>query len=225
MEGFLAIVASLFAIVQGGVWLINGIQRYRTRSNPSTLIIHPSGPLSHQENAAAPDSGTLRSKPELSTSGAPSQMAPGAAHFSSSAQALPSATQGFRNRANNPSHTFSPQSAEPSTGPGIRFVATVRTIWHVIFLILLPVLGFAAGMGAGILLLVPFRDHLADPSLFEEGVGTSIAMVLILLVPGVTALRMTPQGRGHIWIRRISIGIALVMTIMMMLVYIFPNES
>jgi hypothetical protein len=225
MEGFLAIVASLFAIIQGGVWLTNGIQRYRTSRNPPTLTIHPSGPVLTQRYAAAPDSGMSPSKSELLTPGDPNQVTPRVAHTSNSAQALPTAVHVIGNRAHETGHTFPPQPAEQSTRPRNSFVAAVRAIWQVIFLILLPILGFAAGMGAGVLLLVPFRNHLADPSVFEDGLGTSIMLGLILLVPGLIALRKTPKGRRHIWIRRISIGITLVITVVMMLVYIFPNNS
>ena len=229
MEAVLAIIASLFAIIQGGVWLLNGIQNHRAKQ-----VLREIGSVSYP----------LTVKPQEyvdtahGTSGPPSPaisvpLRDSMPHKLVATNVLGSAAQ--TGEAGN--HSSSIESASGTGSPTTpeevieywqtrsRFRRIVRGIWHATLIAFLPVFSVLSPMGLAIAVLFPFRDSVADPTFYEEGPVFSLILVLILVVPGVVAFRHRPTSSLHKWVRRICLVIAVLVAILWVCFIAFVEPS
>ncbi len=75
------------------------------------------------------------------------------------------------------------------------------------------------------MVLFPFRESVADPTLYEDGPTSSLVLGLILLVPGIFAFRHRPTSSVHKWVRRICLVVAVLLAILFFYAIAFMESS
>lgn len=215
METLLAVVASVFAIAQGSVWVVGGVTRYRKSRRQQLPPLNSYGTVAGEVEYHAP------AVTHLSTVVIPELVAQ--PPLAAKADGRPQLD------ANSPEmmHAVAQQQMQFRIATSSNsFIRILETIWHIVFVAFLPVLGIAAGMGLGVLAILPFRKWLADPGLIESSSTlTNISMALILSIPSVMALRRSPNSGVHFWMRRISIGLAIFIFLFIVLMSWFFEPS
>lgn len=232
MEAGLAIIASLFAIIQGSVWLINGIQNHRAKKLLRELA--PEGysltgePKQHvdmvHEDASLPSPAVTIPHPRPTSSwpaavvvnpsavptGGPPNL--GSGNELAVAKTLSSAT--------------TPEAVIEHWQTQSRFRRIVRGVWHAILIAFLPVFSVASPLGLAMIVLFPFRSSIADPTIYsDESPGGSLAVAFILVIPGIIAFRHRPIGLVHRWIRRIGMGTAVLLGVLFFCLIAFVEPS
>lgn len=231
MEAGLAIIASLLAIIQGTVWLINGIQNHRAKK-----ILNAAGSVGFESMSEPQDRWDT-------THGTASSLESAAATLHTDAvsqrlhasNALPSAppTGGAWNHGSGDDSTFAHANGRSMTPEAVveywqtqsRFKRFARGIWHAILVAFLPVFSFASPLGLAVVVLFPFRDSVADPTLYEDGPTSLLAVGLILLIPGIFAFRHRPTSSVHKWVRRICLVVAVLLAILFFCLIAFVEPS
>lgn len=100
-----------------------------------------------------------------------------------------------------------------------------RGIWHAILIAFLPVFSVASPLGLAIVVVYPLRDSVADPTLYEDGPTSILAVGFILLIPGIFAFRHRPTSSVHKWVRRICLVVAVLLAILFFCLIAFVEPS
>lgn len=240
VEAGLAVIASLFAIIQGGVWVINGVQNYRAKK-----ILKSSGSGGFQSTSRTQGGGATTHVAGGSLSSAVPTLRPKAMpHSPHASSLLPPAAPTVGDQTGDSgidsgsaySNTSSmtsiqiegattPQEVVKNWQDRSRFMRFARGIWHAVLIAFLPFFAFLTPLGLAIAVLFPFRSSVADPTLYENGSGSSLTLALILVIPGFFAFRHRPTGSVHKWVRRICLVAAVLLAILFFCLIAFVEPS
>jgi len=160
MEELLAIIASLFAIIQGGVWLIHGIQRYRAKK-----FLEASGSDGFQSTGDSRQGdatlyGTVGSRtPSISTfhtDAMPERMlASSALRSVGSTFVQPT---GSATTSNYPNDVTTPEEVVEYWQTQSRFRRLARGIWHAILIAFFASVRFSFSLGTSNNRVVSFPE-------------------------------------------------------------------